>query len=99
MNRREREENPEDSFDGGYHLYAQELHRQRVTQNPARIEYAIQRFEAAGIRHQLKNKETGHFHCWRKSDGKLFQFYAGTGKIQGHNHERGINAMIKILEG
>lgn len=99
MTRKEREEHPEESFDGGYHLYAQELHKQRVAQNPARIENAIRRFEDAGIRYQLKNKETGHFHCWRKSDGKLFQFYASTGKIQGHNRARGIDAMIKILEG
>lgn len=99
MNRREREANPEDTFDGGYHLYAEELHRQRVAQNPARIQNAIHRFEAAGIRFQLKNQQTGHFHCWRKSDGKLYQFYASTGKIQGHNRARGIDAMIKILEG
>lgn len=99
MTRKEREEHPEESFDGGYHLYAKELHKQRVAQNPARIENAIRRFDAAGIRYQLKSQQTGHFHCWRKSDGKLFQFYASTGKIQGNNGARGIDAMIRILEG
>lgn len=98
MNRREREANPEETFDGGYHLYAQELHRQRVAQNPDRIAYAEQKLMGAGIPYRLKNRQTGHFHCWRKSDGKLFQFYASTGKIQGHNRARGIDALIKILE-
>ena len=45
----------------------------------------------------LKNEATGHFHCRRKADDKLFQFYAGTGKIQGHDNARGIHALIKIL--
>ena len=37
MNRREREEHPEESFDGGYHLYAEEKHRERVAKNSDRI--------------------------------------------------------------
>ena len=99
MDRKYREENPGESFDGGYHLYAQEVHRKRVAKNPDRIAYAIQQFEAHGIEYALKNEQTGHFHCRRKSDDKLFQFYAGTGKIQGYNRERGIHALIKMLEG
>ncbi len=63
-----------------------------------RIDYAIKQFESHGIEYSLKNEQTGHFHCWRKSDDKLFQFYAGTGKIQGVNNARGIHALIKILE-
>ena len=98
MNRAEREADPGASFDGGYHLHAQELHRQRVAKTPERVQFAEMVFMGHGIKYQLKNPETGHFHCWRKSDGKLFQFYASTGKIQGHNRARGINAMIKILE-
>lgn len=97
MNRKEREEHPEESFDGGYHLYAKKLHKERVAKTPERIEYAIQQFEAHGIKYALKNSQTGHFHCWRKSDGKIFQFYAGTGKIMGMNI-RGINAVINLLE-
>ena len=62
-----------------------------------RIDYAIKQFESHGIEYSLKNEQTGHFHCWRKSDDKLFQFYAGTGKIQGVNNARGIHALIKIL--
>ena len=52
-----------------------------------------------GIEYQLKNPQTGHFHCWRKSDDKLLQFYAGTGKIQGYDNVRGIHALVRILEG
>ena len=98
MNRREREEHPEDSFDGGYHLYAEEQHRQRVAKNPDRIAYAIQQLEAHNIEYTLKNSTTGHFHCRRKTDDALIQFYAGTGKIVGRDI-RGIHTLIKICEG
>lgn len=63
-----------------------------------RIDYAIKQFESHGIEYSLKNEQTGHFHCHRKSDDKLFQFYAGTGKILGNDSGRGIHALIKILE-
>ena len=63
-----------------------------------RIDYAIKQFESHGIEYSLKNEQTGHFHCHRKSDDKLFQFYAGTGKLLGNDSERGIHALIKILE-
>lgn len=99
MNRKEREAHPEESFDGGYHLYAKEKHKERVAKNPDRIEYAIMQFEKHDIEYELKNEQTGHFYCWRKSDDKLYQFYAGTGKIQGVTNQRGIHALIKILEG
>ena len=98
MTKKEREENPEESFDGGYHLWAQEQHRERVKKNPDLIAYAMKQFEAHSIEYDLKNKQTGHFHCWRKSDGKLFQFYAGTGKIQGYDRARGIHVLIRLLE-
>lgn len=98
MDRAYREAHPDESFDGGYHLYAQEKHRERVAKNQDRIAYAIQQFEAHGIEYDLKNEQTGHFHCRRKSDDKLFQFYAGTGKIQGYSRARGIHALIRLLE-
>lgn len=98
MNRREREANPEESFDGGYHLYAEEMHRQRVAKNPDRIAYAIKQLEAHNIEYALKNSTTGHFHCRRKTDDALIQFYAGTGKIVGRN-VRGIHNLIRICEG
>lgn len=87
----------DDSFDCGYHLYAKEKHKERVAKTTGRISYAINQFEEHGIKHKLKNEQTGHFHCWRKSDDKLFQFYAGTGKIQGYKI-RGIQNLIRLLE-
>lgn len=103
MNRCEREEDPGSSFDGGYHLYAQEKHKERVAKNGDRITYAIEQFQAHGIEYALKNASTGHFHCRRKRDDRLVQFWAGTGKIyDAHSHygdsERGIHALIKYLE-
>ena len=98
MNRKEREENPGESFDGGYHLYAQEKHKERVAKNPERIAYAIKQFEEHNIEYALKNATTGHFHCWRKRTGELVQFWAGTGKIMGFSQVRGIHALITYLE-
>ncbi len=87
----------DDNFDCGYHEHAKEKHDERVADTPNRIEFAKKQFESNNIDYDLKNESTGHFHCWRKSDNKLFQFYAGTGKITGVSNERGIHALIKIL--
>lgn len=96
MNRQEREKDPLESFDGGYHLHAKEKHDERVAKNSDRIQYAIEQFEKNNIEYRLLNTSTGHFHCWRKSDGRLFQFWAGTGKILGYNN-RGIHLLIREL--
>ena len=105
MTRQEREANPGESFDGGYHLHAEEKHRQRVAKNPERvaknperIAYAKRQLELHNIEYALKNEATGHFHCRRKSDDALIQFYAGTGKIVGYDSLRGIHNLIKICE-
>lgn len=83
----------------GLKEHAKQIHKDRVAKNPERIAYAIKQFELHGIEYQLKNEQTGHFHGWRKSDDKLFQFYAGTGKIQGYPNIRGIHNLIGLLEG
>lgn len=72
-------------------------HQERVAKTPSRIEYAIRQFKNNDIEHLLINNQTGHFHCKRKRDGKLFQFYASTGKIQGYDNIRGIHSLIWIL--
>lgn len=82
----------------GIRKHAKEVHAERVSKNPSRIEYAIRQFKAHDVEYELKNPTTGHFHCYRKTDDKLFQFYAGTGKIQGFENKRGIHALIKMLE-
>ena len=71
-------------------------HNERVAKTPDRIDYAIEQFEKNGIRYKLKNEAIGHFHCWRKSDNKLYQFWAGTGKILGYRN-RGINLLVREL--
>ena len=85
-----------EDFEGIAQL-AKENHKNRVAKNPDRIQYAIEQFEKNGIEYYLKNEQTGHFHCHRKSDDKLFQFYAGTGKIMGYQNARGIHTLIKML--
>ena len=97
MTKREREEDPCLSFDGGYHLYAKEKYKERVGKNTDRIQYAIKQFETNDIEYTLKNAQSGHFHCRRKSDDELFQFWAGTGKILGFDKLRGIHSLIKLL--
>ena len=76
-----------------------ELHRQRVAKNPDRIAYAVKQLEQHGIEYTLKNEATGHFHCHRKTDDKLIQFWAGTGKIMGYANLRGIHNLIRLCEG
>lgn len=77
--------------------HAKETHDRRVADTPRRVQYAIKILEENGIEYTLKNEQTGHIHCRRKKDDKLFQFYAGTGKIQGEEYKRGIHALVDIL--
>lgn len=82
----------------GIRQLAKENHAKRIADNPNRIQFAINMFKKHNIEYVLKNEKTGHFHCRRKFDDKLFQFYAGTGKIMGYENKRGIHALIKLLE-
>ena len=75
---------------------SKQIHDERVAKTPDRIAFAIKMFEKYDIDFSLKNQATGHFHCYRKSDGKLFQFWTGTGKILERN-ERGIHSLLNIL--
>lgn len=75
---------------------SRQKHDERVQKTPNRIDYAIQQFEKNDIEYVLKNPEIGHFHCQRKSDDKLFQFWASTGKIMGCEN-RGIHFLIEEL--
>ncbi|WP_313069871.1 hypothetical protein [Lacrimispora sp.] len=73
------------------------VHNEKVKKTPDRIEYAIKQFEENGIEYRLLNESTGHFHCWGKRDRSLYQFWAGTGKIMGHDNIRGISSIIEEL--
>lgn len=72
------------------------LHQDRISKNPDRLQFAIDQLEKHNLKYNVKNVDTCHLHTWRKSDNKLIQFWAGTGKIQGYD-ERGIDNLIKIL--
>ena len=76
---------------------AKRNHDERVAKTPQRINYAIEQLKKHNIRYELKNADTGHFHCWTKNN-ILVQFWAGTGKIADLDRARGINALIKYLE-
>ena len=76
----------------------EEIKRHNAEVRDERIKYAVMQFEDNDIRYELMNQQNAHFHCFRKSDGKLFQFWARTGKILGSD-KRGIREFIKILTG
>ena len=78
--------------------YSENKHKERVAKTPERVEYAKKLLGEHSIDYVVKNYEIGHIHAYRKSDGKLFQFWCGTGKILGEKNKRGIHNFIKILE-
>lgn len=86
-----------DEIYDGLRELAKQNHRERVAKNPERIAYAERQFKSNDIRYSLKNPEIGHFHAW-DATGRLWQFWASTGKILGSNR-RGIHNFIKLLEG
>lgn len=79
--------------------HGKQVHQERVAKNSDRIQYAIEQFKKNNIEFVLKNESNGHFHCRRQTDDRLFQFWAGTGKILGYPNLRGIHALIRLLKG
>lgn len=73
-----------------------EQHDARVAKTPQRIEYAINQFNKFNIKFELKNKIIGHFHVFSR-EGKLYNFYASTGKIVGEDSKRGLSWMLKLV--
>jgi len=61
-----------------------------------RLQFATEQLTKHDIEFSLKNEQSGHLHCRRKSDDKLIQFWAGTGKIMGYE-EVGIHNLITLL--
>lgn len=86
-----------ESFDA-LRAYTKEQHDARVAKTPERLAYAIKQLEAHGIEYTVKNPQSGHIHCRRKSDDALFQFWAGTGKIMGYPNIRGIHNLVGLLD-
>lgn len=49
------------------------------------------------ISHMIKSVELGYMICF-DSIGRSYEFYAGTGKIQGYRHIRGIFALADLID-
>ena len=73
---------------------AKEQHRKRVSENSARLAYALERIKVAGFVPSKINNETAQIVV--RLGKKAFVFYAGTGTIQGCDI-RGIKNFIGIL--
>lgn len=97
MNRKEREADPLESFDGGYHLHAKEKHQARVAKNPQRLEYAKRVLKENGLTFKVCNEATTQINVYF-ADGQVLTFYAGTGKIQGYSDLRGINSFVRLCK-
>lgn len=69
----------------------------KQTKISERVQYAAEQLKSNNIEFTLKNETSGHFHCRRKSDDKLIQFWAGTGKILGFDDVKGIHGLVNLL--
>ena len=74
-----------------------ELHKQRVAENPKRLEYAVKLLKENGIAFKVCNEQTAQINCF--ANGRILTFYAGTGKIQGYKNLRGIHNLVKLCKG
>ena len=75
-----------------------EVHKERVAKNPERLEYAENILKANGIKYKVCNKETAQINAY-SAGGKLYTFYAGTGKIKGYRNARGIHTFLRLCKG
>lgn len=74
-----------------------EMHKQRVAQNPQRLEYAVKLLKDNGITFKVCNETTGQINCYF-ANGNILTFYAGTGKIQGYENLRGIKNFVSLCK-
>lgn len=75
-----------------------EMHKARVAKNPERLEYAENILKAHGITYKVCNEQTAQINAYT-ADGKLYTFYAGTGKIKGYKNARGIHTFLRLCKG
>ena len=75
-----------------------DLHKQRVAENPQRLEYAKKLLSENGITFKVCNEQTGQINCYF-ANGTIYTFYAGTGKIQGYKNLRGIHNFVRLCKG
>lgn len=62
-----------------------------------RVDYTVEKLRKHGIRCFVANDREGIIHAYRKRDGRLVQFWAGNGHINGSDR-KGIKFFIKFLE-
>lgn len=83
-----------EDFEGLKQL-AKENHKERITKNPQRLQYATEQIHQNGITYKVCNEVTGQINCYF-ANGKILTFYAGTGKIKGCENKRGIKSFIRM---
>ena len=65
----------------------------------SRIAYATKILAEHDVEYVIKDETTGHIQVWRKSDDKVFNFWAGTGTIESNNHpKRGVHNLVRICD-
>ena len=79
----------------GLRQLAKANHAARVAKTPQRLKYAAEQLERNGISYHICNETTGQINCYFLN-GTVLTFYAGTGKIKGYEHQRGIKEFIRM---
>lgn len=79
----------------GIKEHAKKMHDERVAKTPARLAYAIEQLEKHGLEYRVCNASIGHIQVRGKCNDQLYNFWAGTGKIQGFE-SRGIHNLIRF---
>ena len=79
----------------GLRQLAKANHDARVAKTPQRLRYAAEQLDQNNITYKVCNDTIGQINCYF-ANGTVLTFYAGTGKIKGYEHQRGIKAFIRI---
>lgn len=79
----------------GIREHAKQQHAERVAKNPERLDYAVEQLKNNGFNFKVCNESTGQVNCYFEN-GEVLTFYAGTGKIKGYEHARGIHNFIAL---
>lgn len=65
----------------------------------SRIAYATKILVEHDVEFTIKDETAGHMQVWRKSDDKVFNFWAGTGTIESKNYpKKGIHNLVHICD-
>ena len=84
-----------EDFEGIKQL-ARANHAERVAKTPQRLRYAVEQLDKHCVTYKVCNEATGQINCYF-ANGNMLTFYAGTGKIKGHE-QRGIVNFLKLCD-